>query len=70
MFDEFLKLLDKIMCLAPITEQFGKLPHNNDQRDPVEIADQDRLREEACYEAESSDAGSQIHDAGYQGEGR
>ena len=41
-----------VASLARVAEQLGQLAHDNDDRDSVEVAGQDRLRQEAREEAQ------------------
>ena len=70
MLDQLLQLRHELVGVARIAEQLGQLADEDDQRDAVQIAGQDRLRQEGGDEAEPGRAGDQVEHAGHQREDR
>ena len=70
MLDQLVQLRHELVGVARVAEQLGQLADQDDQRDAVQIAGQDRLGQEGGDEAEPGRAGDQVEHAGHQREDR
>ena len=61
--NELEQLWQHLVRLARIAQQLGQLADDDDDGDPVEVAGQDRLREEAREEAEAAEPGHDVERA-------
>ena len=67
--NELAQFPEKTAGFAPVAEQLGQLPHEHDQGDPVEVADENGLGEKIGDKPQPTDAKNDVEQPRDQGDG-